>query len=723
VGAIFQARSYSPDVLSVPFVVAMATVVAVILYVSLVRGVAILRLSLLLIAVGILLFVAGLALVASTHDEVVATWLYRFNLALLPLASSGVLLFLLALAHRVSHHRVLVAVAMISSAAIAVVCAATDLVIPGVWRTPSGMLYFRVDLNGVAQLHPTMIGLWVLVGIAFAWRRLTKEASAVRRRQLKGSIIAFSLCALGLADVPLAYGVGWYPISWLFLTVGLLLALRLLVAVDLIGAVALDRRVPLTIGYVLVAAACTWLVLRATGPGTSVLLATAMAMGVFTVLRITVALVQAMGVARAGTDSETPLDRAIRRYVSQIETVRDAQGISRATVELIDLGLGCKTDFLVPSRDDYSWERLAGEGSETLPESETPDPLVLSWLLEHARPLARDEIDAQRLGDLRGPIERLFDTHGAEHMVPLVNRDEVVGMLTLGALKNRRALRSEEVRFLLRAQEHAAAALVYARMHKEATARVEVDKEVGLAAAVQRAFIPKGERLEVANMSFSGLYAPASRCGGDWWSVHGLPRERVLVLIGDVTGHGIPAAMVTAAAKGCYDVAQRLMGGELDVVRLLDLLDASVRRAGGRQFYMTCFATLLDPPNHKVTFANAGHVVPYLCRPTVEGGVVLDALVARGNPLGATERSEYRATTRDLASGDILIWYTDGIVECTNPQRRQFGDRRMQRVLRRIEGVSADVQTIRNSLVRAAVAFQEGQPADDDITLVVGRVE
>jgi sigma-B regulation protein RsbU (phosphoserine phosphatase) len=260
-------------------------------------------------------------------------------------------------------------------------------------------------------------------------------------------------------------------------------------------------------------------------------------------------------------------------------------------------------------------------------------------------------------------------------------------------------------------------------MRREATTRVEVDKEVDLAAAVQQAFIPKAEMVAVAGMTFSGLYAPASRCGGDWWSVHKLPRDRVLVLIGDVTGHGIPAAMVTAAAKGCYDVAQRLMGGDLDVVRLLDLLDASVRRAGGRQFYMTCFATLLDPPNRRVTFANAGHVVPYLCRPSPDGGIVLDALVARGNPLGATEKSEFRSTTRDLEDGDILVWYTDGIVECTNPQRRQFGDRRMQRVLRRIDPGSADVRGIRNSLVRAAVAFQEGQPADDDITLVVGRVE
>jgi sigma-B regulation protein RsbU (phosphoserine phosphatase) len=278
------------------------------------------------------------------------------------------------------------------------------------------------------------------------------------------------------------------------------------------------------------------------------------------------------------------------------------------------------------------------------------------------------------------------------------------------------------MRLLEQTQEHAAAAMVHARMYEQATSRVEMDKEVGLAAAVQQAFIPRGEKIELTNMTFSGLYAPASKVGGDWWSVHELPGERVLLLIGDVTGHGIPAAMVTAAAKGCYDVAQRLMGADFDVVRLLDLLDDAVRRAGGNQFYMTCFATLLDPPRKRVTYANAGHVVPYLCRPTAEGSVKLDALVARGNPLGAVEKTEYQSTTRDIGSGDILVWYTDGIVECTNPVRRQFGDRRMQRLLRRVDGARATVQGVRNDLARAAIAFQEGHPADDDITLVVGRI-
>ncbi len=722
--AVFQLERYHFDSLSLPFIGAGAVLVMVAVYVALMRGAPVLRAALLVIAVGLLPFVASYALVASTTDPQLAVEIYRLGLAPVPMAAAGVLLFLLALSHQLARYRTLVTAAFVASAVMAALSIFTDLVVDQVWETPSGLLYFHVRLNGIAQLHPLMIGGWVVLGVVLVWRKISTETSAIRRHQLRGSVLAFSVCALGLVDVPLAYQIGWYPFSWLALIIGFLLAFRLFLTDDLLRVEAVDQRVTLMFFYATVAVGTIWLVLDQLGTDTSIGVVAALLVGVFIVLRIAIALTLTLVQGPAPTTSDTPLERAVDQYAQKVQSLDDEGAIGAATAELIALGLGCeRTELLVPSRDDYSWERVDAELTETLPESATPDPLILGWILEHGRPLARDELELLRLDDLRGSVERLFDSHGAEILVPLISQDEIVGMLAVGAQVTGRALRREERHFLERLQEQAASALVYCRMQREATTRVAVDKEVGLAAAVQAAFVPKGDVVRVGDMSFAGVYEPASRCGGDWWSVHELPGERVLVLIGDVTGHGIAAAMVTAAAKGCYDVAQRLMGADLDVVRLLDLLDGSVRRAGGDQFYMTCFATLLDPSHGEVTYANAGHVVPYLCRPRSDGRIELDALVARGNPLGAADRTEYQAITREIASGDIVVWYTDGIVECTNPQRKQFGDRRMQRLLRKISGEGASVQMIRNGLVRAAVAFQEGQPPDDDITLVVGKIE
>jgi phosphoserine phosphatase RsbU/P len=717
--AVFSADSYEFTALSLPFLAGVAAALILTVYALLMRGNPVLRLGLVIACVSLLLFVTGYAAVASATDPRVAEDIYRISVCLLPLGSAGALLFLLGVAHRVAQNRLLIIIAFATAVAQVPLCAFTRFAVDGVWKTPSGLYYFRAPMSGFGELHVLAIGAWVSIGIVILWRRIQLETSEARRRQMRGSAIAFGLLALGLVDVPLGYEIGWYPVSWFFLTIGLGLALRVMVADDVIRVRALDRRVPVAILYAGAAGAGVWLGLWAAGPYASPLVGAVVAVSVFIMLRIAIAVLQATSrAARHGDDS--PLDRALERWAQQVQAQRTEPEIAASTAALLEVGLGCKPiRLLLPSRSDYSWESADGE---PLAEQATPDPRLLAWYLEHARPVPRDELEALRLGDLREPLERLYDAHQAEVLVPLVTRDDVVGLIALGAHADGRALRADELRFLGRVQEHAAAAIVYARMHREATERVEVEREVGLAAAVQAAFVPGAAVMRCGDLVLSGIYAPASRCGGDWWSVHRLPGGRVLVLIGDVTGHGVAAAMVTAAAKGCYDVAQRLMGDDLDVVKLLELLDASVRRAGAAELYMTCFATLVDPGAGRVTFANAGHVVPYLCRPQAEG-LQLDALVARGDPLGSGERTPaYQAIHHPIARGDLLVWYTDGLVECTNPLRAQFGDRRMQRLLRRLGAPHDDVSAVRDQVLRAAVAFQEGQPADDDITLVVGRV-
>src|SRR5690606_774772 len=232
--------------------------------------------------------------------------------------------------------------------------------------------------------------------------------------------------------------------------------------------------------------------------------------------------------------------------------------------------------------------------------------MVLNWLAERPRPLVRDELVSARLGDLRDAVERLFDEHDAEAIVPLASRDELTGLLVIGGLAGGRALRPAEIAWLGSMRERAAQALLYATMYRQTHARVEVAKEIELAAAVQEAFVPAPTPKDYGPLRLCGLYAPATRCGGDWWAAHVLsggrarPRKadgprrlcglyapatrcggdwwsahvlsggRALVLVGDVTGHGVAAAMVTAAAKGCYDVALRLMGDGVDLAGLME---------------------------------------------------------------------------------------------------------------------------------------------------------
>jgi serine phosphatase RsbU (regulator of sigma subunit) len=701
--------SYQFTAVSIPFWVAAAAIAVMSLYVALVRGAAALRYTFLGICVCVFPFVVGYGLNACTTDLDVVLFNTRWCLAPTPLAGAFVLMFDLALARQLAQRRALVSVAVAISIALGVVCATTDGVATMGWVTPSGVPFSYA--GWFAPVHTGSIGAWVAIGGYTLYRQLDSEPSAVRRRQFRGAIWAFSIAALGTVDALLAYGIGWFPVSWFFLTVAAVMLLRSLIADDLVHAASFDPRAIAALAYLLAAGGGAWLLSRSERPA----VAGVAAVGVFLLLRAAFAFAAFLG--RSSGPADTPATRALRRYVADVQTARSIEHVGEATRKLVELAFGAdRVALLVPSEGDYSWRDSAGP---VLVEEATPDPRLFAWFAARRHPIARDAIVAARLADLREPLERLFDVHRAEAIAPLVSHDELVGVIVVAELPGDRALREDELELLRETAEHACAGVQYARMYRETQHRVEVSKEVELAAVVQETFVPDRADVDLGVLRLSGAYEPASRCGGDWWSSQRLPDGRVVVLIGDVTGHGVAAAMVTAAAKGSSDVALRLMGRDVDVVRLLQLLDGAVRRTGGRDFHMTCFATLFDPARRTMTFANAGHVVPYLFR-AQQGS--LDVLVARGNPLGASASPEYVAHTRDVSPGDLLVWYTDGLIECTDPTGRAYGDRRFQRALRRAATADAAADALRDQLLREAYVFQDGHPPADDITLVVGRV-
>jgi phosphoserine phosphatase RsbU/P len=342
-------------------------------------------------------------------------------------------------------------------------------------------------------------------------------------------------------------------------------------------------------------------------------------------------------------------------------------------------------------------------------------------MLEHGRPILREELDLIRLDDLGPALRALFDGHRASVLVPLISRDDVVGMLVLGG-DPPPVLRQSELEFLERLDDRVAGALVYARMARQARLRVAIEREVELAASLQLGFVPPPVLHEMGNVAVMGSWEPASQCGGDWWSLHKLSRGRVLIGIGDVTGHGVAAAMVTAAAKGATEAAVRLHGDDLDLVALMARLDAAVRRVGAGRLHLTCFLTLIDPEAGEVRFVNAGHVVPYVVRDAGKPELDIHALVARGNPLGAGANPVTRFAVRRIEPGDLLVWYTDGLVEGNDTQGDQFGDRRMQRVLRRLDRTRLDPETVHDAIAGAASAHRAGRRHADDMTLVVARM-
>ncbi|MEO5731723.1 MAG: PP2C family protein-serine/threonine phosphatase [Byssovorax sp.] len=250
----------------------------------------------------------------------------------------------------------------------------------------------------------------------------------------------------------------------------------------------------------------------------------------------------------------------------------------------------------------------------------------------------------------------------------------------------------------------------------EMSEKASLKEQLEVARVVQQMLVPAKDVIVRPFVRLAGYFHPASECGGDWWTAHDLPDEKVLTVIGDVTGHGIASAIITGAAKAACDLARTFTSGRITPGALLEMMNCCIYEAGKQKLMMPCTASIFDPATRSLTIANAGHHFPYLVR---RGA--LRQLISHGSPLGAASTSEYPAATVQLEAGDAILWFTDGVTECENAEREQFTERRLRALFQ--SAAEAGPERARAAIVEAIGAFSHGQPQADDITFVVASVE
>lgn len=256
---------------------------------------------------------------------------------------------------------------------------------------------------------------------------------------------------------------------------------------------------------------------------------------------------------------------------------------------------------------------------------------------------------------------------------------------------------------------------------KETEERATYEKEMEVARIIQESLLPPNRLITRGDFQFAGFFKSASICGGDWWNFAEISDGRLLLLIGDVTGHGVSSAMITAAAKSCCDTLRHVTDGELTVTFLLEELNKTIYEAANRRFVMTFFATIIDPAERTLTFSNAGHNFPLLFRASpADGEPAIVPLITRGNRLGDVMDSRFLERTVPYGKDDVIVWYTDGITEGLGKNGDEYGEKRFRRSIRSALDRPAD-QILDKILGDAEAFFADFAHPEDDITLVVGR--
>jgi serine phosphatase RsbU (regulator of sigma subunit) len=241
---------------------------------------------------------------------------------------------------------------------------------------------------------------------------------------------------------------------------------------------------------------------------------------------------------------------------------------------------------------------------------------------------------------------------------------------------------------------------------REVRMRERVEQELRVARSIQQASLPK-EVPTLENWQITPYYQPAREVGGDFYDFHLLSEGRLGLVVGDATGKGVPAALVMASARSMLRAVAQASESPGEVLRSVN--DPLVTDIPPNMF-VTCFYAILDPNSGSLTYANAGHDLPYLWH-----GGDCEELRARGMPLGLMPGMGYEEKEIELDVGEGVFFYSDGLVEAHDPNGEMFGFPR----LRALVAQHGEEQALAELLLEELYSFVgEGWEQEDDITLL-----
>lgn len=302
--------------------------------------------------------------------------------------------------------------------------------------------------------------------------------------------------------------------------------------------------------------------------------------------------------------------------------------------------------------------------------------------------------------------------------VPLIARDRVLGVLNIdtrvglpGTEPRPRVFTDRDLEVARTFGNHAALAIENARLYQESVARVE--QELEIARRIQANLFPR-ELPSVPGLALAARCLPARETGGDFYDLIDLG-SRVGVIVGDVSGKSLPAAMLMAVARSTSRSEAR--NHETPWVVLTETNRWLVDDVPSNSFVALSYA-LVDPDRRQLVLASGGQLSPLLRR--ADGSTsYLDGPQAL--PLGMSPEIEYGQIEAALQPGDTLIFYTDGIVEAHDQCRQLFGFERLERLVQRWGHL--EPTALIDRVLAEVHAFSEGMPTHDDMTVVVVRVE
>ncbi|HYT93279.1 MAG TPA: SpoIIE family protein phosphatase [Gemmataceae bacterium] len=336
---------------------------------------------------------------------------------------------------------------------------------------------------------------------------------------------------------------------------------------------------------------------------------------------------------------------------------------------------------------------------------------IVHKCLETAQALLSEDATSDKRFDLS---QSIADCRIRSVMVaPLTSRStgKAFGVIQIDTQDRHKKFTAEDLKLLLAVAGQASIALENARLHESVVARAGLERDLKLAHQVQLSFLPK-KPPQLAGYEFYAHYEPAQEVGGDYYDFIPLPASRLAVMLGDVAGKGVPAALLMAKVSSD---ARFCMLTEPDPAQAVYKLNEQMQEAGMLDRFITLAAGLIDAAAHRVTFVNAGHLPPLVYRKATARVEEATSRDMAGFPLGVADGIPYEAATVVLQPGDVVVIFTDGVTEAKNKQDAEF---QMEGAYSALLAGTPTAMAMGERLVAAVKQHALGCKQHDDITVV-----
>lgn len=359
---------------------------------------------------------------------------------------------------------------------------------------------------------------------------------------------------------------------------------------------------------------------------------------------------------------------------------------------------------------DEKGEKLIPKAVKRRRESDNAELTVSRTILHEVMTRRHSVLSRDAMEDQRFKSGHSVANFGIRAMMaaPLVWRGETLGIVYLDS-QALATFSQADLELLTGIAGQSAAALGSARLHEELLRRQRLEQDLHLAERIQQSFLPR--RIpKIEGYTFCARYDPAYEVGGDFYDFVRLPDDRLGIVVGDVSGKGISAALYMARLT--RDLRYFALA-ESDPARVLKWMNRAVIESGQDDIFVTLIYAVLDAQKRQLVIANAGHMPAVVRR--LDEQVVLSLDKVSGLPLGVLPDPEYASETFDLEPGDSVLLFTDGLVEAMDPAQRMYGMERLTRVMSRgpSDAISVLDRVVRDLQRHVAEAAQF-----DDTTIV-----